>query len=59
MKLLQELVDRLRSVNPPKHKFINNYTSCSVLLYYVHSFTDLQTSVDVDCTCIAWKLSIL
>ena len=44
MKLLQKLVDRLRSVNLPKRKCTNNYTSCSV---------QLQTTVDVDCACVA------
>jgi len=52
MKLLQELVDQLHSVNPPKHKFTNNYTSCSMLLRYVHDFTDPQITVDVDRACV-------
>ena len=52
MKLLQELVDRLSSVNSPKYKFINNYTSFTILLRYVHGFTDLQTTADVDSACI-------
>ena len=53
MKLLQELVDRFSSVNPPEHKFTNNYTSCSMLLHYVYGFTDPQTTLDVDCACAA------
>ena len=54
MKLLQELVDWFSSVNPQKDKFTNNYTSLSMLLHYVHSFTDPQTTVNVwitDCAC--------
>ena len=53
MKLLQELVDRFKAVNPPKRSFANNYTSCSMLLHCVHSFTDPQTRVDMDCACVA------
>ena len=52
MKLLQELVDRYSSVNPPKtsiYKQLANYTSCSMIL---HGFTDQQTAVVVDCTCV-------
>ena len=53
MRLLQELVDRFSSVNPPKreiYKQLVNYTSCSVLL---HGFTDPQTTADVDCAYVA------
>jgi len=53
MKLVQEPVDWFSSVNPPKHKFTNNYTSCSILLHYVHGLTDPQIAVDVDCACVA------
>jgi len=56
MKLLQELVDRFSSVNHPKLKFTNNYSSCSILLHYIHGFRDSRTTVDVwitDCTCVA------
>ena len=47
MKLLQELVDQFSSTNPPKHKFTNNFTSCSMLdlLHYVDGFTGPQTTV--------------
>ena len=53
MKMPQELVDRVSSVNPSKRKFTNNYTSCSMLLHYVRGFTDPQTAVDVHCACVA------
>ena len=32
---------------------MNNYTSCAILLHYTHGFTDPQTTVDVDCACVA------
>ena len=53
MKLLQELENRLSSLNPRKRQFTNNYTPCSMLLHYVHGFTDPQITVDVDCACVA------
>ena len=52
MKLLQELGDRFSSANPPKPKFTDNYTSCFVLLHYIHGFTDPETTVDADCACV-------
>ena len=39
-------------MNHPKRQFANNYASCYMPLRYAHGFTDQQTTVDVDCTCI-------
>jgi len=51
MKLLQEFLDRFSSVNGNKiYKQLVNYTSCSMVLY---GFNDPQTTVDVDCACVA------
>jgi len=58
MKLLRELVARLSSANPAKHKVTNNYTFCSMLLHYGHCFTDPQNRVDLDCACVAeWSIN--
>jgi len=59
MKLLQEIVDQFSSVKPPKRKFTNSYTSCSMLLHYGYGFTDPQTIVDVWTVHTLRKMSIV
>ena len=51
MKLLQEIVDRLSSVNPPKRKFTN--MQLDFFFHAIMYMASLTRKLDMDCACVA------